>query len=190
MKRLILNILLNLIAKTWRIKVIGNKPYKESLIGFWHGKMLPAWYIFRKRKPCAVVSLSKDGELLSSLLEFWGFTVRRGSSSKGGKEILEQITNDVLTNLVLITPDGPRGPQKEMKPGILIASKRSMKPYYFLCVSIDKSKKFKSWDRFELPLPFSKIRIKIIGPKFVKVDSDKEEVSNLISTLNKEFENC
>lgn len=178
---------MTILARTWRIKYSGKKIEQPALIGFWHGKMLPVWYYFRKVKPVAVISQSKDGSLLANLLNFWGFEVRRGSSSKGGKEVLKQITKDAKDNLVMLTPDGPRGPKYELKAGLIIASQRSSKPFYFINVVISNSKVFtKSWDHFSLPLPFSKVKLSVKGPYYIESDSC-EEIDNLIINFNKEF---
>jgi hypothetical protein len=83
--------LINLISKTWRIQVIGEKP-NGGIVVFWHGKMLPGWYNLRKSQCVAVVSQSKDGQILSNILQKWGFELVRGSSSKGGKEVLKIIS--------------------------------------------------------------------------------------------------
>lgn len=188
MKQVLLNLLISLFASTWRIKADGDVKENSALIGFWHGEMLPNWYFFRKRKPFAVISLSKDGELLSSLLRSWGLNVRRGSSSQGGKEVLKKITNDAKNGLVLITPDGPRGPKNKLKAGIVIASQRSGSPFYFINTKIHSKKVFQnSWDNFQLPLPFSKIELHLNGPFFVDKSYSREEIENFISELNQKF---
>src|SRR3989339_614407 len=150
--------LLRLISKTWRYEIDGNIPEKPAIIAFWHGLMLPVWKYFSKHEPIAVVSLSKDGEILSDILEKWKYTLIRGSSSKGGKEVLESIVEQANDGLTLITPDGPQGPIHEFKAGGVIASQRSGVPLILCGVKIKWKFTFKkSWDRFSFPYPFSKI---------------------------------
>ncbi|MEO8664950.1 MAG: lysophospholipid acyltransferase family protein, partial [Ignavibacteria bacterium] len=128
---------------------------------FWHSKMLIGWWLFRKRKSAALVSQSKDGEILNNILERWNYRIVRGSSSKGGKAALQELTALVKDGYsAVITPDGPRGPAKEIKNGALIISMESMVPIIPVRI-VYSSKKIlkKSWDRFEIPLPFSKCEV-------------------------------
>jgi lysophospholipid acyltransferase (LPLAT)-like uncharacterized protein len=173
--------LIRLISKTWRYEIIGNIPDKPAIIAFWHGLMLPVWKYFSKYEPKAVVSLSKDGEVLSSLLEKWGYGLIRGSSSKGGKEVLETIVESANNNYTLITPDGPQGPIYEFKPGAVIASQRSGVPLVLCRVKIKSKKIFgKSWDKFQLPCPFTKIILNFSEPIRINTESDKEEIDKLL----------
>jgi len=180
--------IINLIAKTWKISLEGNYPQKHSFVGFWHGEMLPVWYFFRKEKPFAIVSQSKDGQILSNILEKWGLKTIRGSSSKGGKEVLDKMISDVQTCMVLLTPDGPRGPANSLKPGILIASQRSQKPFYFCNTTVKSRFIFKkSWDKFQLPKPFTKITISISPSELISKDLNKEQINDLIEKYSLRF---
>ena len=94
MKSILLSILVRMLARTWTIRVHGRLPTGPSIVAFWHGEMLPVWFSFRALRPVALVSSSKDGSLLSRLLQDWGYTVVLGSSSKGGKEALDQLARN------------------------------------------------------------------------------------------------
>ena len=72
--------------------------------------MLLGWWLFRDKNFSALVSQSKDGEILTNILNSWGYNVMRGSSSKGGKKALEELISVSLKSSVVMTPDGPRGP--------------------------------------------------------------------------------
>lgn len=184
MKSKLFNIIVSLVAKSWRIEVDKYNFQDNSIIAFWHSRMLPVWFYFRKRRPYAVVSKSKDGSILSSLLESWGLQLIRGSSSKGGKEVLDSIIENLNHNMVLITPDGPRGPKEAFKPGIFIASHRTQKPFYFIDVKIKSKFIFKkAWDKFEFPMPFSKIYFKVSGPIIVSENLNKEELNEYIQNF-------
>jgi len=180
--------IVNLIAKTWRITLEGEKPESNSFIGFWHGGMLPVWYYFRNQKPIAIVSQSRDGQLLAKILEKWGLKTIRGSSSKGGKEVLDLMTKEVENNIVLLTPDGPRGPKHKMKAGIILASQRSMKPMYFCGVNIISKYVFKkSWDKFEFPKPFARITLSLSDKILIDKELNKDEINILLNTLSSKF---
>jgi len=173
--------LVGLISKTWRYEIIGSIPEIPAIIAFWHGFMLPVWKFFSKYNPTAVVSLSKDGEVLSEILENWNYKLIRGSSSKGGKEVLESIVEGAIDGYTLITPDGPQGPIYVFKPGAVIASQRSGVPLELCGVKIKSKFKFKkSWDMFELPCPFSKIILNFSEPIKINKESDKDEIDKLL----------
>jgi lysophospholipid acyltransferase (LPLAT)-like uncharacterized protein len=158
----LLSTLININNSTLRLR-ISNKPIDTSnkIFIFWHSKMLIGWWLFKKEDYLALVSKSRDGDILTRLLHNWKYNVIRGSSSKGGKDALEQIFGEITDgNSVVITPDGPRGPAKEIKNGALIISNRT--GYPIIPVQINYSKKKildKNWDKFEIPLPFSKCEV-------------------------------
>ncbi|MBE2188646.1 MAG: DUF374 domain-containing protein [Desulfobulbaceae bacterium] len=177
--------LVNLLSKTWRFHVNDNMPTKPAIILFWHGLMLPGWKFYEGRDANALVSTSKDGELLTNILQLWGFNVLRGSSSQQGKEALEQMIALAPEGFLLITPDGPRGPSQEMKAGAVVTSVKSQVPIYLCGIKIAKKITFKkSWDKFELPLPFSKIELTFDGPYLFPQSSNREEISSFIQVLN------
>jgi hypothetical protein len=179
---------INIISKTWRTEIFGNYPQKPAIIVFWHTKMLPGWRLFRNNNSIAVVSTSKDGELLVSLLKRWGFSFIRGSSSKGGKEVLENIVEFAKSNYVLITPDGPRGPEKVMKAGAVVAASRAEVDLIYLNIDIEYKIIFsKSWDKFQFPLPFTKIKIKISEPINLKRNFSREQIDDIINLIQKEM---
>jgi hypothetical protein len=177
--------LVNLLSKTWRFHVNYNLPTKPSIILFWHGLMLPGWKFYEGRDANALVSTSKDGELLTNILQLWGFNVLRGSSSQQGKEALEQMIALAPEGFLLITPDGPRGPSQEMKAGAVVTSVKSQVPIYLCGIKISKKIVLKkSWDKFELPLPFSKIELTFDGPHLFPRASSREDISSFIQELN------
>ncbi len=173
--------LLNAISKTWKFESERSEIQTPAIVAFWHGEMLPVWKFFSAYEPTAIVSQSKDGEILSRLLKKWNYKLIRGSSSQGGSDALSQLTESAKENLTLITPDGPRGPLHKFKPGAIVAAKRSGSPVYLCETKISGYKEFgKSWDNFKLPLPFAKIKINISKPIFVDSKANEKEISNII----------
>lgn len=175
--------LLYLISFTWRIRVLGTADNSPKVIAFWHGKMLPVWFYFRKyEKKAGIVSNSKDGQVLSDYLKLLKFKLIRGSSSKGGKQVIERAIREAKDTTILITPDGPRGPKEIMKIGAVLIAHRGKVPLQLCSVDIGWSVKLNSWDKFEIPLPFSPITLKFSEIfEFESLD-DREEVQiNLIA---------
>jgi len=153
-----------LLAKTLRISWQGEALPEQAIIVFWHGDMLAGWYSVRKRRPIALVSKSKDGNFLAAVLQAWGYTLSRGSSKKNGMEALEFAMQSLKTggrDTLVITPDGPRGPRHVYKRGAFIASRELDLPLFHLHMDYSSRKTLKSWDQFEVPMPFSKVTIRV-----------------------------
>jgi len=179
----ILHRLIALVSSTWRIKVIGECEETPAVFAFWHGEMLPIWKYFSQKieEKFAIVSLSKDGQVLAELLEKWNYSLIRGSSSKNSKDVLEKATELAKNASIFITPDGPRGPARKFKNGAAIIAYRSEVPLHLVRAFISGKIIFKkSWDKFILPLPFSKIRIVISEKYYIPKELTREEVSEMI----------
>jgi lysophospholipid acyltransferase (LPLAT)-like uncharacterized protein len=182
--------LVTLLMKTLRIEMnIRHKIPENAVFIFWHGKMLGGWWALRSYKPGALVSMSKDGELLSMLLKSWDYTLFRGSSSSGGKAALNELSEFLRRgNSGVITPDGPRGPAEYIKNGALILSFENRIP--IVPVKIEYlSKKIleKSWDKFEVPLPFSRCEITFGMPVQYSVLLEGTELDDFKRTLAEEM---
>jgi len=185
---IILPPLLDLLTKTLKIEIENAKSLQSGnyVLMFWHGKMLAGWWLGRNKNFYAVVSQSKDGEILSRLLKRWNFKLIRGSSSKDSKEVMREMV-EVLQNgyPLAIIPDGPRGPREEMKIGGLIAAVRAQKPIVLCGIVYEKKKIFNSWDMFELPKFFSKVKIRLSEPKLFPTGLTKEEYEKIRKELEK-----
>lgn len=182
--------MIDLYIKTIRIKIYGNPdPGKKAVYIFWHSKMLAGWWLFRNGNSSALVSQSKDGDILSNILVKWGYEVIRGSSSRGSKEALSKIIDSVKNNRsAVITPDGPRGPLKEIKNGALIISKECQIPV--IPVRINYENKIvlsKSWDKFEIPYPFTKCIVHFGNEYYYTKFLEDKELKEFKKILNDEM---
>jgi lysophospholipid acyltransferase (LPLAT)-like uncharacterized protein len=158
-------LLLRGVAMTWRIReeipddcraILDGR--EVGLVAFWHGGMLPVWYRFRGGDRVALISASGDGEILANYLHrSLGYSVIRGSSSRGGKEALDALVRALGGHTCLITPDGPQGPPRKAKAGVLVASARSGRPVLLAGWRARRSWHARSWDSMEVPYPFSRI---------------------------------
>ena len=156
-----------------RAGVIG-KPTDQNYIGtLWHNRLLIFPFVLRRffsnRRGAALISASRDGELLADAITRFGFDVVRGSSSRLGASAILQLT-DVLASGrdVVITPDGPRGPAYELGPGIIFLAQKSGAAVLPVNMEYSRCWRLKSWDRFILPRPFAKIRVIIGHPHRVR----------------------
>ena len=180
------------LCKSLRVRTKNFENLKSLLetdnlvIAFWHGTMIFPWFFFKKQKMSALVSGSKDGELLFRILKKWNYNVHRGSSSKGGKDALEKLIELAEENFsIAITPDGPGGPVFKMKPGAVIVSKKSQIPLILIGIGFNKKWKLKSWDSFEIPKLFSRVNIVVSNPVRINPDLTYDETSNKILECEK-----
>jgi lysophospholipid acyltransferase (LPLAT)-like uncharacterized protein len=150
--------------KTLRLDIEGESAYRALrrsgrpvVIMVWHGKIFSPPYIFRRRGIMPLVSPSQDGELIARLIDDWGYKIIRGSGSHVMKRAWVYLKRELQAGgEVLIVSDGPTGPDRALKMGgIKLASETGavLIPYTFASA---RKKTFRSWDRFEIPLPFTK----------------------------------
>jgi lysophospholipid acyltransferase (LPLAT)-like uncharacterized protein len=148
--------------------------------------MLAGWRLFRKMDATAVVSPSKDGELLSGLLSRWGYSLVRGSSDKKGKETLENIVVKAEESLLVMTPDGPRGPIYKFKAGAVVGAKKAGVPLTLCRIRVYSCKRLdKSWDRFAIPYPFARIDVEYSEPILIPGELDFDETNEIIVNCEK-----
>lgn len=175
------------LIRSLRIEWRGDPLPERAVVAFWHAKMLAGWWVARKHA-VALVSRSKDGERLAQILESWKYKLVRGSSGKGGSEALDNAIELVrigAAKRLAITPDGPRGPREVMKRGAFIAAGELGLPLIFLDITYEHAKVLpKSWDRFEVPYPLSKV---IIDPHIIDVSdfpNEKEDQQEYLQKLS------
>ena len=171
--------LLQIWARTLRYEIddrLGavGRPVKENYIGvLWHNRLLIFPFVLRRffpnRRGAALISASRDGDLLADAIRRFGFDIVRGSSSRLGASAILQLT-DVLASGrdVVITPDGPRGPAYELGPGIIFLAQKSGAAVVPINMEYSSCWRLKSWDRFVLPRPFAKICVIVGQPHRVR----------------------
>jgi lysophospholipid acyltransferase (LPLAT)-like uncharacterized protein len=178
--------LLKMLGRTLRYEVddragIVGQPVRENYIGaLWHNRLLifplALRRLFPNRSGAALISASRDGDLLSDAIHRFKYDVVRGSSSKLGASGLLQLS-DVLAGGrdVVITPDGPRGPAYEIGPGLVFLAQKTGAPVLPINMEYSSCWRVKSWDRFIIPKPFSKVRVIIGQPEHVRSTSTDHE---------------
>jgi lysophospholipid acyltransferase (LPLAT)-like uncharacterized protein len=176
--------LLSWLPYTLHYKIKAAPDLKSTaVIAFWHQYMLAGWFINRKiQNSTALISRSKDGDILASIVEHWGIKQIRGSSSDKGSKVLQMMIESIHDdNTILITPDGPRGPAKFPKPGAVLGAQRSGKSLILCRIQYSLAYMFKkSWDQFLLPLPFTTVYIEYSQPLFIPLECDQQEIDNTL----------
>ena len=162
--------LIKLWARTLRYEVedhagVVGMPMKENYIGaLWHNRLFLIAPVLRKfvpqRSNTVLVSPSRDGALLAEAVTHFGYKAVRGSSSRLGASAVLQLTNVLASGSDIgITPDGPRGPVYEVQPGIIFLAQKASAGIVPVNIEYSNCWRLKSWDRFFLPWPFSKIHV-------------------------------
>ncbi len=178
--------LVGLIARTVRMQYVGleHKQAAEEaggyLLAMFHGRMfLPVWHL-RKKGFTALVSSSRDGEAVTRLVAKLGHDTVRGSSHRGASRALKGMVSAIKNgNNGAVMVDGPKGPIHDPKIGTIAIARLAGVPILPLLASANPHKQFGSWDRFQLPLPFSR-GVMLYGPPLViPKRADKDEMERL-----------
>ncbi len=172
--------LVKAICATLRLEVLrpeiedAMRPQGRNVIyAFWHGRLLYLMYHYRGSGVRILVSHSQDGELLSRILRRFGLPTIRGSSSRGGRRSLLELVRDARDGASsAIAPDGPRGPRHRAQSGIIALARLTGVPIIPVAVGARWKVEFHSWDRFLLPLPFSRAALAYDEPVIVPSDAD------------------
>ncbi len=149
---------------TMRVKVAGGelpRAFHERgegiIVVFWHSRLLLTPFAYMGKDLNVLISSHGDGEMMADVAKGFGFRLVRGSSTKGGMEALREMVRLGRGNSdMALTPDGPRGPAEEVKPGVAHVARITGCPILPLSFASSRSRRFNSWDRFLLPYPFSR----------------------------------
>lgn len=188
---------INVLLSSVKIKIRNEEAIKKLInakqsfvVAFWHGSMLIGWYLHRNMNCAALVSRSKDGDVLAHVLAKWGYNVVRGSSHIGGKEAMDLMLDMTKKGYSLaLTPDGPTGPFHKMKAGSIVSAKKSK--ILLLLVGIGCKNKIilKSWDKFEIPKPFSRVQVIYSDPIFIDATLSYDETTSKIRECENKLNN-
>jgi lysophospholipid acyltransferase (LPLAT)-like uncharacterized protein len=175
-----IGVLLGLVARLWlgslRLTLVVAPELSASaerswVLAFWHGHQFTLLRWPRRRRLVALVSLSRDGELQAGALPRLGIAVERGSSSRGGASGLKALVRRIRAGLdAAIAVDGPRGPRGLVRSdgggvGAALAARLGGGVVVPMAAVCSKAWIFsRSWDRFELPRPFSRVAVALGRP--------------------------
>jgi hypothetical protein len=158
---------------TWRFRVVGADHWNQSRQGdrpaiylMWHEAILPLLWQRRGLGITIVVSAARDGQYLSDFARRLGYGTIEGSSTRGGVRALVGAIRVLRTRgVVAFTPDGPRGPRRQLKPGFLAAAQRTGAMIFPMHASARWARRLDSWDRFLLPYPGARVDV-VVGQPF------------------------
>jgi lysophospholipid acyltransferase (LPLAT)-like uncharacterized protein len=191
-------VVIKIISWTYKIRVMNLDIEKDILkrghipiYASWHQRFFPGIVFFATRKPISImISQSRDGELISKIVNVLGWHPVRGSSSKGGGQALRDIKKLVRKGYKIAhIVDGPRGPLGDVKPGLLVIAQASGMPIVPTITSAEKKWVFNSWDRFMVPKPFSRVIIRFSDeihiPRKLQEDDFEKKRSSIQEALKK-----
>jgi lysophospholipid acyltransferase (LPLAT)-like uncharacterized protein len=167
-----------LLGRSWRID-LRNAPGTAAaeqageplLYAVWHAWQLPLVFTHRGRGVVVLVSRHRDGELITRILERFGFGTARGSSTRGGEAaVLGLRAAAQAGRCIAITPDGPRGPAERAKDGVaFLAAQLGVRVVPVASAARD-AWVLRSWDRFRIPRPFARVCVEFGEPLAVARD--------------------
>jgi len=155
----------------------------------WHNRLAISMMVHRRhpRKLAALVSASKDGALLAAVLAKFGVEQVRGSSSRRGPQALLELTTRGQRGYDLaVTPDGPKGPRYIVQAGIISLAQVTGFPIVAVTCNTFRKMSLKSWDGFQIPLPFSRCELILNKPLLVP----RESTADQREQLRKRLETC
>jgi lysophospholipid acyltransferase (LPLAT)-like uncharacterized protein len=187
------------VGVTTRLRVEGDahlralrQKNQRFIYAFWHQRQVFFTYTHRHQNAAVLVSRSRDGELIARTMNLSGIGACRGSSSSGGASAARQLMELLHAGFDLgLTPDGPRGPARRVKPGIIFLAQKLGVPILPLTNSLSRKLEFKkSWDRFQLPLPFGRAVIRYASPIAVGPQDDlsakRQELEKALNAITEE----
>jgi hypothetical protein len=174
--------LVGLLGRTlrWRVQGLdrlrqGEDEGRRPIMAFWHGRILPATYYFRGRGIVVITSENFDGEWIARIIQRFGFGTARGSTSRGAQRALLQLKRDMAEGRPAgFTVDGPRGPARRVQPGVVWLAKVTGNPVVPFHLEASRFWTVRSWDRTQIPKPFSTVAIAVGTPIAVEPGADDE----------------
>lgn len=193
--------LLFLLSRTWRVRVIGDpkgcahvntRGRPPCTFALWHSDDLTLGSLYAYSRLGIIISRSSDGELIARTLRLLGFSVFRGSSSRGGAEGLLGVIRHVRGGYpACLTVDGPRGPLHKVKPGVVEIARKTGEPVVPISAFASRAWRFhKTWNKTYLPKPFATVTVVCAAPLFTGKSAtartgDVQLVQDALDTLGR-----
>jgi lysophospholipid acyltransferase (LPLAT)-like uncharacterized protein len=148
---------------------------RQPIMAFWHGRILPATVYFRRRGIVVITSENFDGEWIAGIIERFGYGTARGSTSRGGLKALLQLSRDMAAGKpAAFTIDGPRGPARVAQSGAVWLAKRTGNPVLPFHLEGNRHWTTNSWDRTQIPKPFTTVALAMGEPIDVPANAGDE----------------
>jgi lysophospholipid acyltransferase (LPLAT)-like uncharacterized protein len=184
---------ISLINRTVRWRSEGDEHLEaiyrsghRAIFTFWHGRIFPATYYWRNRGIVVMTSMNLDGEAIAQCIQRFGYGAARGSSSRGGLRALAQLSRDIQNGKdAAFTIDGPRGPRYVAKQGPVLLAFKSGAAILCFHISMKRRIQLRSWDEFQIPLPFTTAIVLKAPPIWVPPNANEEQLRKLHEEMQK-----
>jgi lysophospholipid acyltransferase (LPLAT)-like uncharacterized protein len=178
-------LLIKVIGRTIRWQVDGWENWEAAtraghipIYTFWHNRVFLATYFWQKRRIVVMTSQSFDGEYIARFIQRFGYGAARGSSTRGAVgAIIEMARLMRAGSPTAFTIDGPKGPRYIAKMGAVLLAKKTGQPILPFTITARHWQAKRSWDGFQVPLPFSRARVDIAAPIYVTADADEDTLT-------------
>jgi lysophospholipid acyltransferase (LPLAT)-like uncharacterized protein len=185
--------LINALGHTLRWRVEGLEHFdaihasgRQPVMGFWHGRILPATFYFRRRGIVVITSENFDGEWIARIIERFGYGTARGSTTRGGVRALLKLKRDLSRGRPAgFTLDGPRGPARVAQPGALWLARATGNPVLPFHLEASSYWTMKSWDRTQIPKPLSTVALVVGEPLEVPAATPDEAFEIIRESLER-----
>jgi lysophospholipid acyltransferase (LPLAT)-like uncharacterized protein len=175
--------LINALGHTLRWRVEGLHHFddiitsgRQPVMGFWHGRILPATYYFRRRGIVVITSENFDGEWIARIIERFGYGTARGSTSRGARRAMLQLVRAMKAGRPAgFTLDGPRGPARVAQPGAVWLAASTGNPLLPFHLEASSFWSVRSWDRTQIPRPFSTVAL-VVGEPIEVAKESRDDV--------------
>jgi lysophospholipid acyltransferase (LPLAT)-like uncharacterized protein len=174
--------LINALGHTLRWRVEGLEHFeaitasgRQPVMAFWHGRILTATYYFRRRGIVVITSENFDGEWIARIIERFGYGTARGSTTRGARKAMLQLVRDMKAGRPAgFTLDGPRGPARVAQPGAVWLAASTGNPLLPFHLEASSFWSVRSWDRTQIPRPFSTVALVVGEPIEVARDTSDD----------------
>jgi lysophospholipid acyltransferase (LPLAT)-like uncharacterized protein len=176
--------LINVLGHTLRFRVEGLHHYdaivasgRQPVMAFWHGRILPATFYFRRRGIVVITSENFDGEWIARIIERFGYGTARGSTTRGGRKAMAQLVRAMKAGKPAgFTLDGPRGPARVAQPGAVWLAHATGNPLLPFHLEAAGAWTLRSWDRTQIPKPFTSVALVVGEPIPVGADASEAQL--------------
>ena len=193
---LLFPLLIRAVGATLRFEVEGREHWDEAaragglpIYTFWHDRIFAGTYFFRGRRIVIMTSRSFDGEYIARFIQRLGYGAVRGSSTRGGVGALVELTRLVRRGCPAgFSIDGPRGPRHVAKMGAVLLAKKTGQSILPFGVNAERFWSLKSWDRMQIPVPFSRVVVRFAPPIRVPAEADDAQLERKREELQRALE--
>jgi len=189
--------LINVLGQTLRFHVEGLHHYdaiiasgRQPVMAFWHGRILPATFYFRRRGIVVITSENFDGEWIARIIERFGYGTARGSTTRGGRRAMVQLIRAMRAGKPAgFTLDGPRGPAHSAQPGAVWLAHATGNPILPFHLEAARAWTLRSWDRTQIPKPFTNVALVVGEPMPVGADATDAQLESARVELEQRLAN-